>query len=82
MFNKSKPDLVLLDIRLPKKDGFEVLKIIKEKDKNMNVIAQTAYAMPEERKRSLEAGFDEHLKKPLTSGELYQTIIRFLNLNH
>ncbi len=78
MLENNDIELALLDIRLPKKSGYEILEAIREKEMDIKVVAQTAYAMPEEKKRSLKAGFDEHLTKPLSSKELYRVLRKFM----
>jgi len=78
LFNENEVDIMLCDIRLPKKDGHEVLKAIKSKDKGVPVIAQTAYAMPEERKKIMDNGFDGYIDKPVTSGKIYGIINKFI----
>jgi len=63
----EKPDLVLLDISIPKMDGVEVVSIIKEskKTKHIPVIAVTARAMKEDKKTFLNAGCDDYIAKPV-----------------
>ena len=64
---KFRPDLVLLDIGLPGIDGYEVAKRLRrlpEGDRPL-VAAVTGYGQEEDRRRSREAGFDEHLLKPI-----------------
>ncbi|RPI45783.1 MAG: PAS domain S-box protein [Bacteroidetes bacterium] len=72
-------DLALLDIRLPKLNGFEILERIELAKHGIIPIAQTAYAMPEETRKILEAGFKEHLKKPISSGDLYKTLNKYFS---
>ena len=79
IFAENEPDLVFLDIRLPGKTGYEILEEIRKINKKVKVIAQTAYAMPEDKRKSQEAGFDAHLAKPLSSDVLYSTINKLLN---
>ncbi len=79
LFN-SEPniDLILMDIRLPDYNGFELSKKIKESKKGIIIIAQTAYASAEDKRQSLAAGCDAYLSKPIVSKELMKTLIRFL----
>jgi len=74
------PDLVLLDISLPKKDGLEVVKSLKENDKTKGipVIALTAKAMKRDREVILEAGCDEYVSKPIDVIELRSKIAQFI----
>ncbi len=78
MFEASQVDIVFLDIRLPGLNGYEIIEKIREKDKNIPVIAQSAYAMPEDKKKSFERGFNFHASKPISSTELYSILNRFL----
>jgi two-component system sensor histidine kinase/response regulator len=69
---KDKPDLVLLDISLPKMDGNEVLRRIRadEAIRDLPVIALTAHAMAGDREKFLEAGFDDYVTKPILEEEV------------
>ena len=72
-------DLALLDIRLPKKTGFEILSVIKEKEKNTPAIAQTAFAMSDDRNKIMDAGFDEYIPKPVKMERLYHILHKIFN---
>ncbi|MBT3168864.1 MAG: response regulator [Candidatus Cloacimonetes bacterium] len=63
----KNPALILLDINLPKMDGFEVLQKLKmnEKTKNIPTIALTAMAMKGDKEKILSAGFDGYMSKPI-----------------
>ncbi|GET25170.1 PAS domain S-box protein [Prolixibacter sp. NT017] len=74
MLEQSQPDLVLLDIDMPVKSGYECLQEIKEKGITTRIIAQTAYAMLEERDQLLEAGCHGYIAKPIKKAELYEAI--------
>ena len=71
-----RPDVILLDIGLPKLDGYEVAQRIREQPwgKETLLIAVTGYGQDEDRRRSLEAGFDYHMIKPVNLGELEKTL--------
>ncbi|MBA3522798.1 MAG: response regulator [Gemmatimonadales bacterium] len=63
---RTTPDLVLMDIQLPGKDGFALLKDIRESPhRGLRVVALTAHAMSGDRERALEAGFDGYITKPI-----------------
>jgi len=80
MCRKNKNiDLVLMDIKMPILSGLEAIVEIKKFRKKLPIIVQTAYAMPEDRDKSFEAGGDEHLTKPINADELFSAIIKFLN---
>lgn len=60
------PDLVLMDIQLPGKDGFALLQEIRQSPfSGLRVIALTAHAMTGDRERALTAGFDGYITKPI-----------------
>lgn len=59
------PDVVLLDIGLPRMDGYEVARRIKARAPAIRVVALSGYGQEEDRQRSAVAGFDAHLVKPI-----------------
>src|SRR5437867_5617844 len=62
----SDPELVLMDIQLPGKDGFALLQEIRgSPHRSLRVIALTAHAMTGDRERALQAGFDGYITKPI-----------------
>jgi CheY-like chemotaxis protein/two-component sensor histidine kinase len=65
--NSFRPDVVLLDIALPKMNGYEVARRIRQESwgKNMKLVALTGLGQEEDKRRSIEAGFDHHLTKPM-----------------
>ena len=72
---KKLYDVILMDIRLPDINGYEVTKRIKEREKNIFIIAQTANAMDDERSKCFEAGCDEYITKPFDS----ETLLGLIN---
>lgn len=80
-FAESPPELVLLDISLPRMDGTEVLRRMRADPhlREIPVIALTAHAMSGDRERFIEQGFDEYVSKPiLDEGVLLAAIGRLL----
>ena len=73
-----KPDIVISSIRLPKRDGFELLRDIRalgsEAGGNVPVIATTILAQRTDRNRITDAGFDYHLDKPFVPNQLLEAI--------
>ena len=72
-------DLVLLDLNLPKVNGFEVLKYLRELDEDLPVIVQTAYLFSGERKTSLSMGANGFISKPVQLNDLLNNIARYLD---
>ncbi|MEI7837644.1 MAG: response regulator [Planctomycetota bacterium] len=72
----QKPDVVILDLRMPGMDGFEVCSLIKSQDatRHVEVLAMTAHPSPENEKKILDCGARICLAKPLDMGKLLQEV--------
>ncbi|MBR6812327.1 MAG: response regulator transcription factor [Oscillospiraceae bacterium] len=66
----EKPDLILLDLMLPKMDGFEVCRRLREKDNDVKVIILTAREEENDKVLGLEIGADDYITKPYSTREL------------
>jgi two-component system, cell cycle response regulator DivK len=75
--NEARIDMVLMDIYMPVMNGYEATRQIKALQPELPVIAQTAYAMSEDRNRAMEAGCDDFIAKPIGKDELLSKIDRF-----
>lgn len=71
-------DLVLMDLQMPEMNGYDATRIIKNIRKELPVIAQTSYAMSGDREKSLEAGCDDYIAKPIRSGDLIAIIAKYI----
>ena len=67
-------DLVLMDIRMPQMDGYEATRQIRQFNKDVVIIAQTAYGLTGDREKALEAGCSDYIAKPIDINELYALI--------
>jgi CheY-like chemotaxis protein len=77
---KEKPiDLILMDIKMPVMSGYEATEKTKQICPKVPVIAQTAYSLSGEKKKSIEAGCDGYLSKPISPDMLVNTISRFID---
>ena len=78
IYNKHKPDLILMDIQLPCEDGLSATKRIREVDTQTPIIAITANAMDSVRKKAFDAGCNEFLVKPVNNQLLKEIIEKYL----
>lgn len=78
---KNNPDIdvIMMDLKMPGIDGLEATKQIREFNKNVIIIAQTAYAFLDDREKALEAGCSEYISKPYKEEELFRVINKALN---
>lgn len=78
---EHKPDLILLDINLPDMNGFEVLKYLRQNDvtSEIPVIAISANAMHKDIQKSLDAGFDNYIVKPIDITVLMRVVDKQLS---
>lgn len=70
-------DLILMDIKMPHMNGFEATKAIRKFNKKAIIIAQTAFAFPDDRKKALEAGCNEYISKPIVLDKLKEVLAQF-----
>lgn len=77
---EAEYECVLMDIQMPVLDGLSATRQIREEQlhKDKPIIAMTAHAMAGEREKSLAAGMNEHISKPIDPKKLYQTLVNFL----
>ena len=80
MLDKEKYDLVLMDIQMPEMDGLTATRKIREQPRfaGLPILAMTAHAMSDDRDRSLAAGMNDHVTKPIDATDLYAALNRWL----
>ncbi|MGH7525912.1 MAG: response regulator [Gemmatimonadales bacterium] len=77
---RAEPELVLMDIQLPGKDGFALLQEIRQSPhRELRVLALTAHAMSGDRERALQAGFDGYITKPIDIRSFPEMVQRALS---
>ena len=77
LLQSEHPDLILMDVQMPKMDGLEASSVIRnqvENGKEIPIIAMTAHAMKGDRERCLAAGMNDYVSKPIQRGELFDKI--------
>jgi len=77
--NNPDIDLVLMDIRMPKMDGNEATRQIRQFNKDVIIIAQTAYAFTGDSEKAIEAGCNDYISKPIDKTLLYELIKKHIN---
>lgn len=80
MARHAKPDLILLDIMLPKMNGYKVSRLLKfdQAYKHIPIIMLTARAQEKDREVGIETGADEYVTKPFAMGELVELVKRYI----
>jgi len=81
-FREERFDLVLMDLQMPKMDGYQATRAIREWEREGGraatpILALTAHAMHDDEAKSLEAGCDAHLTKPIRRSELLEAILQY-----
>jgi len=76
----ERPDLILLDINMPRKDGYEVCRILRQRPEmaGTKVIMLTAKGQTLEKKKGLEVGADEYVTKPFSAEDLLVKIRKMI----
>lgn len=77
--NNPDIDLILMDIKMPVMDGYEATRQIRQFNKSVVIIAQTAFAFSEEREKAIEAGCNDYISKPILKDELLVLIQKYFN---
>lgn len=71
-------DLVLMDLQMPEMNGYEATEILKKKFPKIPIVAQTAFAMSDDREKAIDAGCDDYLAKPIKSKDLLSMVEQFV----
>ena len=74
----EKPDLILMDIKMPVMDGLEATRQIKAKNPDLPIIALTANAFDSDRHAAFEAGCNDFIPKPVNAEKCIQTIAKYI----
>lgn len=76
MFNQQRPDAILMDIKMPEMDGYQATEEIRKIDKQIAIVAVTAFAYAEDKKHIAESGFTDLITKPIHSSDLAAVLKR------
>jgi CheY-like chemotaxis protein len=80
-FQNPDIDLVLMDIELPELDGYETTRQIRMFNKNVVIIAQTAFATKSDQEMAIAAGCNDYISKPFTQANLTEIIKKYFTDN-
>ncbi|MCK5523935.1 MAG: response regulator [Thiomargarita sp.] len=78
MIDKADFDAVLMDIQMPKMDGYETTQFIRERHKKLPIIAMTACTMSGDKEKSIAAGMNDYISKPIDIDELFNTLEKWI----
>jgi CheY-like chemotaxis protein len=77
--NNPDIDLVMMDILMPEMNGYEATRLIRQFNKDLIIIAQTAYALFGDREKAIESGCNDYIAKPILKEELLALIQKYFN---
>ncbi|HEX9152540.1 MAG TPA: response regulator, partial [Flavobacterium sp.] len=75
--NNPDIDLVLMDIQMPVMDGYEATKKIRKFNKDVIIVAQTAYALTGDKEKAITAGCNDYISKPVKKEELMAMLYKY-----
>ncbi len=78
--NNPDIDLVMMDLKMPEKDGYEATRQIRQFNKDVIIIAQTAFGLAGDREKAIEAGCNDYISKPFKKDELLSIIRKHVKL--
>ncbi len=79
LVRKNPPDVILADIRMPKLDGIELARIVKEEFPQIKVILMTAYSSPQTIAQARREGVDDYLEKPFTRDQVEKMALEIIS---
>ena len=75
--SNNEIDLIMMDIKMPEMDGYEATRQIRQFDKEVIIIAQTAFALMGDSEKAIEAGCNDYISKPINRDELMTIIEKY-----
>ena len=78
--DENQIDLIFMDLQMPEMNGYEATELLKKKFPSLPIVAQTAFAMSDDREKALDSGCDDYLAKPIKSKDLLSVVEKFIKL--
>lgn len=78
--NNLDIDLILMDIQMPEMNGYEAMQEIRKFNKEVLIFAQTAHVLSEEKRNTIESGFNNYISKPIKKEELHRLIFHYFSI--
>ncbi len=78
LYQKHRPDIILMDVVMPEVDGYQATARIRQIDSQIPIVAMTAKALKEDKAICLSMGMNDYITKPISLEQLKETIIRYL----
>ena len=78
--DENQIDLIFMDLQMPEMNGYKATEILKKKFPSLPIVAQTAFAMSDDREKALDFGCDDYLAKPIKSKDLLSVVEKFIKL--
>lgn len=82
LYNKLKPDMILMDIMMPEMDGLQATRKIRKKDQQIPIIAYSAYSYNANDEKARKAGCDDFIAKPVTATKLREKINSYIQSSY
>lgn len=82
LYREHRPDLILMDLKMPDMDGYEATVEIRKEDSDIPIIAVTAFAFSEDEQRVKQSGFNGYAAKPIKPAELKKSLSNISPLQH
>jgi signal transduction histidine kinase/CheY-like chemotaxis protein len=76
--NPNKYEMILMDIQMPILNGYEASKKIRDIDTKIPIVALSANVMQDDIKKTIQAGMNDHLNKPIEIDELYEVLLKYI----
>jgi PAS domain S-box-containing protein len=78
LFKDKNPDIILMDMQMPGQNGYDVTREIRKLSKDVIIIAQTAYALSEDKEKALKVGCNDYIAKPFVENEIIELIKKYI----